>query len=100
MLCNQLKIQTRKSRGSNSGIAGNAYIWPFRVCDYCDLDLEAAQSYVEMAAIQYFGLPDGARELLQTSFEKAPQSITSNILRTQNSGATILWMRREAKHTA
>jgi hypothetical protein len=43
---------------------------PFRVCDWCDLDLKSAGSFDDMAAIQYFGLPSDAREALQTAFGK------------------------------
>lgn len=43
---------------------------PFRVCDWCDLDLKSAGTFDDMAAIQYFGLPSDAREALQTAFGK------------------------------
>lgn len=45
-----------------------ATFFPFRVCDFCDLDLLDAPSFDELAAVQYFGLPEGVRDKLVEAF--------------------------------
>lgn len=63
---------------------------PFRVCDWCDLDLEKASSFDDMAAIQYFGLPSDAREALQTAFGKGAVEHNLKYYGSQNSDRDIL----------
>ncbi|PZM77141.1 MAG: hypothetical protein DKT66_28290 [Candidatus Melainabacteria bacterium] len=63
---------------------------PFRVCDWCDLDLRNAASFDDMAAIQYFGLPSDAREALQTAFGKGAVEHNLKYYGSQNSDRDIL----------
>lgn len=64
--------------------------WPFRVCDFTDLDLEGASSFDDLASIQYFGLPEGARESLQTAFGKGNPVHSFKCVSNKKTGRELL----------